>query len=367
MRWPWQARPETRAAEMPPSRETRAGGYTEALVAQLVAQAEGSTAAKATTTAAIEAAAGALSRAFAGAVVEGPEWAGETVCGPFLALVGRDLVRRGESLHAIRMSMGRPVLIPCSDWDWQEGGPDPSSWTVRATANGPSESVTWRLPASGVVYVCWGTEAIRPYRGIAPSGFASLSARQMAESERTLADEAGGPLAQLIAIPQDGGDGGDDDSLKMLKSDIAKARGKALTVETTAAGWGDGQAAAPRRDWQANRLGPDPPAAVVELARDAFDRTLAAAGTPPPLMDERADGTAQREALRRWHLGTVLPLARMLETELSRKLDASIRLRFDNYPLDLQARATALMKLVDSGMERAEALAIVGLLMEDDA
>ena len=365
MRWPWQrreARAEARSA---------AGGYTEALVAQLVAQAEGSTAAKATTTAAIEAASGALSRAFAGAMVEGPEWARMAVTGPFLALVGRDLIRRGESLHAIRMDGGRTVLVPCSDWDWQEGGPDPATWTVRATAYGPSQSMTWRLPASAVICVSWGTEAIRPYRGIGPAGFASLSARQYSEAERTLADEAGGPLAQIVPVPQDGGDGGEADPLAMLKSDIGKARGKALLTETTASGWADGPQAAPRRDWRAERLGPAPPEAVVELARDGFDRALAACGTPPSLFRGNEDGTAQREAIRRWHLGTVLPLARMLEDELSRKLEAPIRLRFDSYPLDIAGRAQAYQRLTagDKGLDQAQALHVVGLLfgMEDAA
>ena len=359
MRWrlPW-AKTETRSS---------AGGYTDALVAQLVAQAEGSTAAKATTTAAMEAAAGALSRAFMGAAVEGPAWAAEAVHGPFLALVGRDLIRRGESLHAIRMDGGRTVLVPCSDWDWQSGGPDPSTWTVRATAYGPSESVTWRLPAAAVIYVCWGAEATRPYRGVGPSGFASLSARQMAESERSLANEAGGPIAQIIALPQDGGDDDDeDDPLAGLKAQIRKSDGRAAFVETTAAGWGDGKGAAPLKDWIANRLGPNMPAAFVELARDAFLRTLAACGTPAPLFLD-SDGTSQREALRRWHLGTVIPLAQLLEEELSAKLDAPIRLRFDAYPLDLAGRAQAFQKLVAGGMDPTKALATAGLLADDAA
>ena len=68
--------------------------------------------------------------------------------------------------------------------------------------------------------------------------WAHTTARLQSEAERSLADEAQGPIAQLLAIPADGGDAGDDDSLKMLKSDIAAARGAALLVETSAAGLG---------------------------------------------------------------------------------------------------------------------------------
>ena len=61
----------------------------------------------------------------------------------------------------------------------------------------------------------------------------------------------------------------------MLKGDIAGARGKALLVETSAAGWGEGRASAPQRDWMASRLGPMPPPGMVEVAQQAFEHVLA--------------------------------------------------------------------------------------------
>ena len=178
------------------------------------------------------------------------------------------------------------------------------------TAYGPSTSTTWNLPASGVVFVRWGSAPGQPYVGIGPLSWAHTTARLQSEAERSLADEAQGPIAQLLAIPADGGDAGDDDSLKMLKSDIAAARGAALLVETSAAGWGEGRTAAPQRDWQAARLGPAPPVTMATIRKDAFGAVLDACGTPPSLFTDSADGTAQRESVRRWHLNLVLPLAR---------------------------------------------------------
>ena len=357
MRWPWSKGDRTEARES-------GGSFSDAVLRLIEAQAAG-TAADSGATAAVEAAAGALSRAFASARVEGPAEAVEAVTSDFLALAGRDLIRTGQSLHAIRSSGGRTRLVPCASWHF-EGSHDPAGWTVRATAFGPSTSTTWNLPASSVVFLRWGGTPGLPYVGTGPTRFASLTARLQAEAERSLADEAGGPLAQIVALPQ-GPAGADpaDDPVAMLQADIAKARGKAAFVETTAAGWGDGMSSAPRRDWIANRLGPNPPASLAEIRRDAFEAVLAACGTPPALFVGNADGTAQREALRRWHLGTVLPLAGMVEAELAAKLEAPIRLRFDAYPLDLQARATALAKLVETGMPRTEALSVVGLLFEE--
>ncbi len=353
MRWPWSRR----------EKRDSGGDFSDAVVRLIEAQAAG-TAADASSTAAVEAAAGALSRAFASAEVVGEDWLRDAVPPATLAQIGRDLVRSGDSLHVIRIGGDGSVrLIPCSSWHW-EGSHDPSTWTVRATAYGPSTSTTWNLPVSAVVFVRWGSNPGQPYIGTAPTSWAHVTARLGAEVERSVADEVAGPLAQLLAVPSDGGDGGEGDPLALLKGDIAGARGKALMVETTAAGWGDGKTAAPQHDWRQSRLGPAPPAVLAEIRRDVFGHVLAATGTPPSLFVDNADGTAQREAVRRWHLGTVLPLARMIERELTDKLETPVSLKFDAYPLDLAGRAQAFQKLVAGGVAVTEALATAGLLAD---
>ena len=352
MRWPWSRR----------EKRDSGGDFSDAVVRLIEAQAAG-TAADASSTAAVEAAAGALSRAFAAAEAVGAEWVRDAVSPGVLGQIGRDLIRKGDSMHVIRVGGDGAVrLIPCSSWHW-EGSHDPASWTVRATAYGPSTSTTWNLPASAVVFVRWGSNPGQPYVGVAPTSWAHTTARLGSEVERSIADEAAGPLAQLLAVPQDGGDDGDDDPLKMLRADIRAARGKALLVETTAAGWGEGKTAAPSADWRQQRLGPAPPEVMAQLRRDAFEHVLAACGTPPSLFTD-SDGTAQREAVRRWHLGTVLPLARMVEHELSAKLETPVSLKFDAYPLDLAGRAQAFQKLVAGGVAVNEALMTAGLLAD---
>ena len=355
MRWLWQ-KSERREA---------IGGYTDIIGRLIEAQAAGTTA-NASATAAVEAASGSLSRAFAAAEVDGPDWAKEAVTGRVLAQIGRDLIRVGESLHVIRYMAGHLVLIPCSTW-YFEGDADASTWACTATAYGPSGSSTWRVLWNSVVFASWGSPTARPYHGIGPTGWASETSRLSAETEKSLADEAAGPLAQLIAIPQDGGDDTDDaDPLGQLKATIATARGKALLVETTQAGFDQGRVAAPQKDWMANRLGPSPPDAMVAVSKDAFARVLAACGCSPALFDD-SDGTSKREALRQWHMGTVRPLARLLETELNAKLETPVRLRFEAYATDLMGRAQAFQKLVAGGVAVNEALITAGLLADDAA
>ena len=349
-RWPW-TKTEKRDS---------GGDFSDAVVRLIEAQAAG-TAADAASTGAIEAASGALSRAFASAEVEGEGWARDAVTPTFLAQVGRDLVRSGDSMHVIRVdNMGIVTLIPASSWHF-EGDHDPANWRVQATAYGPSTSTTWNLPYSGVVFVRWGSKPGQPYVGTGPLSWAHTTARLQSEVERSLADEAQGPLAQLLAIPQDGGDGGDEDPLKDMKADIRTARGKALLIETVMAGYGEGRSAAPQRDWIPARLGPNFPQSMATVQEKSFMAVLAACGCPPAIFEGGADGTAQREALRRWHMNVVVPLARVLEHELTLKLETAVKLKFDTYALDMVSRSQVVSKLTSAGVDMGVALAAVGL------
>ena len=65
-----------------------------------------------------------------------------------------------------------------------------------------------------------------------------------------------------------------------------------MLVETTAEGYGEGRASAPQRDWDPRRLGANPPQSLAQIRQDTFDALLAAAGTPPGLMNGGADGTS---------------------------------------------------------------------------
>ena len=349
MRWPWQKKLEKRES---------GGDFSDAVVRLIEAQAAG-TAADASSTAAVEAAAGALSRAFASAEVQGEGWARDAVTPTVLAQVGRDLVRSGDSMHVIRVAGDRVQLLPASSWHF-EGNHDPDSWTVRVTSYGPSTSTTWNIPASGVVFVRWGGTPGQPYVGTGPLSWAHTTARLQSEVERSMADESAGPIANLLPIPQDGGDGGDDDPLAGLKTDIRTARGKALLIETVMAAWGEGRGAAPASDWKASRLGPNFPASMATVQEKSFMHVLASTGTPPSLFTD-SDGTSQRESVRRWHLNTVLPLARLLEYELTMKLETDVKLKFDTYALDMVSRAQVVSKLTGAGVDISVALAAVGL------
>lgn len=345
-RWPWSRQED---------RESGAS-FEEAVLRAIESEAAG-TAADTGATAAVEAASGALSRAFASARISGPGRVRDAVTPGFLAQVGRDLIRSGQSLHVIDVRRGRLSLLPAASWHF-EGDAHPDTWTVRATYYGPSSSSTRHLPFSGVVFVPWGSTPGQPYTGTGPLRWAALTARLQSETERSLADEARGPVGQLISVPQQDGD------LDTIKTAVKAARGKAVLLETTAGGWGAGRAEAPRADWKPNRLGPQPDDALVRSRRETFDAVLASCGTPPAMFDD-SDGTAQRESLRRYLTTTVIPLGRVLAHELEKKLEAPISFDFsDMYAHDLVGRASAFQRLVAGGVPVNEALATSGLLAE---
>ena len=354
-----------------PGRETReTQPFTDAIVNALVQQASTGAAASTTATAAVESAAGLLGRAFAGAKVSPDNEITRGLTPSVLNTIGRDMTRRGESLWVIGVSEGAVSLHPVGAWDVRGDpvghGRGEAGWYYRLDLFGPSSNVTRYLPASSVLHFRHSIDVARPWQGLSPIAWAAVTAKLQAESERSLGDEMTTPVAQLIAVPHDGGDGEAGDELAMLKKDIGSARGRALLLETVAAGWADGASAAPNKDWVANRLGPSPPTAVNTARRESMAAILAALGTPPDLMDPDSSGTAQREAYRRWYASTAQPIARIVEHELTAKLETPVTLDLSSlYAHDLVGRAAAFQRLVAGGVSINEALTTSGLLAAD--
>ena len=346
--------------------------YTELRINAAVADAAGA-AVRGAAFGAVEIAAGMFARAFAAAEVE-PAGARTAALTPaLLASMVRSLVTGGESLHAIEVDPGGAVALrEAVTWDVR-GGPEPSGWRYTVTLGGPSSSTTEVMPAAGVVHVRYATRPGEPWRGRSPLSFAEDSRVLGAALERRLGEEVAGPVGQVIALPQDvgggggeegEGEGGEVDPHAALKREISGLAGRLALVETTASGWGEGRAAAPSSDWQPRRLGANPPATLGAL-RSAVEATvLGLLGIPPGLADASADGTAQRESYRRWLHASVQPLARLVEHELSSKLDTEARLSFRRLEAgDVAGRARAWRGFVgkEASMDDAEARRLAGL------
>ena len=352
MRWPWQRR-EVRGSQP----------FTDAIVDAIAAQAAGTSAGDPGAIAALETAAGLWARSLAAATITP---AVPALTADVLALIGRDLIRRGESVFAIEVERGELALRPAGSWDvrgtWRE-----SDWRYRLDLFGPSGNVTRFVPAAAVVHCRYAVDPARPWHGLSPLAWARATGTLAANLEQRLGEEASGSVARLIPVPQDGGDGGEDDPLAKLKADIARGKGRALLVETTAGAWGEGKAAAPQADWKQQRIGPDPPATLAMLRSDAALAVLNACGVPVSLATD-ADGTSQRESWRRFVMGSVEPVAGMVAEELGRKLDVpGLRLTFESlWAHDLAGRAASFKAMVTAGMDVTQAATLAGLMASDE-
>ena len=110
--------------------EKRQSSFTDALVQVIVGNAGGDSLAVPGATSALEAASGVVSRAFAASEVAGPPAVQAALTPSMLAMVGRELLRRGEMVLAIDSELGELLLHPCESID-VKGGYDSRTWRYR--------------------------------------------------------------------------------------------------------------------------------------------------------------------------------------------------------------------------------------------
>ena len=337
--------------------------YTDAIVEAIAAAASGKVIASADATAALESASGLLGRVMASTRVEGPAMAQNALSADFLQRVGRELLRRGEALFLIDATPGGLRLTASASWDFA-GDADPATWWCRLDLFVPSGNMTRMVPYGQVLHFRHAVDPARPWCGISPLTVARLTGRLHAETESALADESAGPRGHLLPTPPFEHDAEDEaaaDPTSAPRATIAALRGRVAVV--AAGTWGRDEADRPRQDFTPKRLGANPPDALASLRSDTASAILSACGIPPALFDPRADGTAQREAVRRFYAGTVQPMARKVEAELTRKLDAEVRLRFEAAAFaDYVGRASIVAKLAAvEGISPDLAMALAGL------
>ena len=301
MRWPWSRSVERRATQP----------FTDALVGAVFAQAAG-TSTTAAATAALEAAAGAVSRGFSAAVVEGVEDSVADALAPStMGLIGRDIIRRGESVFAIETDRGGLALRPAGSWDVR-GGHRESEWWYRLDLFGPSGNITRFVPSAAVIHCRYAVDPARPWHGVGPLGWAALSGTLHAGTVAALSADM--QAASAYAVPMPPGEtpaDAADDPLAGLKAAVVKARGKSVFVETTAGSFGGDTRDAPRQDWVQKRLGANPPEALAGLLDSSATQVLAACGVDPVSYGvvEGRRHPCKREAYRRFERLTLGPLA----------------------------------------------------------
>ena len=340
--------------------ETRSESYTDTVVRAILAEAQGTSPARASATAALEACAGLVGRAFAVADVTGPDTVTAALTPAALEMMGRAMIRTGELVAVIDVEGGDVLLRPCISHTIA-GGSRRATWTYECTTAGPTRETTHKgLAADAVVHLQYASDPGSPWQGYGPLTAASLAGRLSANVVAALADEAGGPVGHVLPIPVDGA----DTTIAKLKEDLAKKRGSLHLVE---GGDWDNVGGGRETTWTPKRFGANPPMAMVELAKLASDETYAACGINPAVFTS-GQGTAGREAYRQTLFGLIAPLGRLVSAELTAKLGAEVRLDWTELrAADVSGRARAFQSLVGGGMDMGKAAQVSGVLAPEDS
>ncbi|MDE0002706.1 MAG: phage portal protein [Rhodospirillaceae bacterium] len=331
-----------------PKREQRSEepvDATAAAIARLTAAAVG-TGARPETLAALEIAAGYVGRSFASAAVEEGS-ARRLLSRKALALIGRTLILKGELLFVAEDA----VLIPAASFDIRG---DAKAWSYRADFAGPSRQTSRFLPADSVLHFRVNASVAEPWRGRPAHSLASETAATAANAEKSARAEAAVPVSRFVPRTKDRLQ--PDQQQQMQDNYMAQlARGGFFLIPPD----GEGN---PRTEL----VHPDLTDGHIELRRSSALALIEAAGVPAALVDPRAEANGQREAFRRFVHSTIEPMARCVEEEFSDKTGLTCRLDFSSlYAADLAGRGRALKQMVDSGVDRDMALAIVGLESKD--
>ena len=353
--WPF----EKRANRYPTADAEPASGATtsatDVVVDGLLARATG-TAVDAGSLGLAEACVGLWSRALSSATVEPMNNRTEGLTPALLALAGRSLATRGNLVLAIQIAGTTVRLAPAADFD-VSGGADPEGWTYRLNLAGPSATETVLLPSAGVIHLRIGASVDAPWRGISPLNRASGTAALGAAVESSLLKEAKLPTGRLaVAYGAQKVDG----VLSWLRQG-----GFAVAGDSS----NRGVSPEPAQRHRPQTYGPEPQQVMESLRSDTGRDIANAFGVSPALFAERGDGAGQREAWRRFWLGTVQPLAVQIQAEVREKLhpDVSIGLEalkaadVDANSRAVARRATAYKTFRDSGIEDGEARRLAGL------
>ena len=343
--WPF-SKTETRAAD----------DYTEQAIDAAEVEALGGTL-DAGTLAVAEACAGLWERSLSSATVEPMGGRLAALDPPFLALVARSLALHGNFTALLDLDGATVRLLPSATFDVH--GDARSTW-YRLDVVGPDTTQTVRAGAESVFHVGINAEPRQWWRGVSPLKRAKATTTLATKIEGSLSREADIYVARFAGVDRRG----TFESWKKTVETIRRRRG-GITFTGGAIGQNEtGRVPEPAR------MGPQPDDTFADALRSAVGRDICSAfGVPPALFAERGDGAGQRESWRRFWLGTVAPLARLIEAECKAKLDPSCMVTLDalraadedGRSRAVARRATAFKVMKEAGIDQAEARRLAGL------
>ena len=353
-----------------PPAEHRTQGYTDAIIAGLVAVASGDVPANDDLLAVVEGVKNRWRRALAACTFEPARARQVFTPAVRMQIVEGLLSRDGASVHMLDVDPlnGRLALLPSSAWEVWGETPDPATWRYDLSVPAPSAGNRQRWAGRDqVLHVQWTSHPRYPWRSVGPWAAAASTSRLASRIEQTLAREHNSPVGNVVPAPEndqatetdaDGkpASGGVLDGLMQLRGGVA-------LVPTFNAGLGLGAHAAPQRDWRLTRIGPAPTKETIDLRQQVIEDLSEAAGVPAVLSRPESDGAGRREAYRVFVLSSLRPVLDQIEALASELLEVEVRISAERLAgADLTSRARAFRALTgkDGNLPADEARQIVG-------
>lgn len=364
--------------------DTPAQSYTDLLVGQLEALATGANA-DAAATAALETGAHIIGSCLGAATVAPDDPVRLSgLDSDTLQQIGRDLVRRGESVWLIDMDGAALRLTPVSDY-YCYGARD---YRYKAGVNWPSNSEWIDASRDEILHVKWARDPRQPWKGQSPMTLAATTFRATGKLEASIGDEAGIPAAQLIAMPDQtdlvqrrqefldsGGDAMSRDMRNPERLSAAATKGHVVVVPSIPIGPGGdtwiskGHSPLPSPgtpgSYKPYRIGGEFGPAHDPLRRSLFASVLALLGVPVSMAGlDAATGQESRESFRRFQLTTLAAIRKRVQLEARRKLrvpELEIDMSALQAPDAIVSRARAFGSMASNGLPVDEAAQISGI------
>ena len=219
-----------------------------------------------------------------------------------LSMIARQTISLGNAVFQVGANGNG--LLPVISYTIA-GNASPESWRYRVKLpfpNGdepidPENLPVSELPADRVIHVRYMPRPSAPWHGVSPLVAAGVTAKQLAKIEESLSHDASVPTGGLMPLP----DGATQTHVTQAATALGTGKGRTSTIETTAAGFGQGPSAKPAHDWEQQRFGPMVPASSIALRDSTTLEILGAMGIPASL--RTAEGSAltgeQKGVLRR--------------------------------------------------------------------
>ena len=312
--------------------------------------------ARATHLAVVEACISLIANCFMQSTIQ-PEAVSGALKRDMLANLIRFMLSRGESLAVIEVDdNGKILLNQSTSWDVQGQTLDPNKWIYQVQISYPSGGKTIRTSGDGVIHLRYSSQPESPYIGLSPLYFMQETAGLIYSLDRKFDEEAQTSTGQIVSLTMDATTPQSQIDYDEHYKRLSQMQG-GIFIERQNRERGSYQSFAGRQ-----RIGPEFSDNMIQL-RDRLEANIASAfGIPIELLIADGEGTATREAFRRFILTTVQPLAIKVEEELSIKLEQQVELSFEALrSADLQGIGRAIKNLVDSGIPLEEALKQAGL------